>query len=94
MKNLIYISHSFLRKEINATIVLFLEYQKEWDNKEIDFKLNTDHLEISLYGSDPQWTTRIESELLLNHLKYHYTPLIISADTGIGEGMIEPLFKR
>ena len=92
MENIININHSFLRKEVDNSIVLILDYQSEWKDKEINFKLTNDILEISLENGQVKWNVKLNNELLINSLKNYHTAVIIGDENGgMVEGIINPL---
>lgn len=95
MENIININHSFLRKELDSSIVLILDYQKEWQDKEINFKLNNEYLEISIDNELPKWQTKLTNPMLINSLENKETYVLINGGIqGVSEGIIEPLLKK
>lgn len=95
MENIINVNHSFLRKELDNSIVLILDYQKEWQDKEINFKLNNEYLEISIDNELPKWQTKLTNPMLINSLENKETYVLINGGIqGICEGIIEPLIKK
>jgi hypothetical protein len=95
MENIININHSFLRKELDNSIILILDYQKEWQDKNINFKLKNQFLEISLDDELPKWHTELINPLLIDSLKNKQTAVLINGgEQGLSEGIIEPLIKK
>lgn len=95
MENIININYSFLRKEIDNSIVLILDYQNDWKDKDINFKLNQQFLEISIDGNLPRWKIEITNPMLLDSLKNKETAILINGgEQGFSEGLIEPLVEK
>lgn len=95
MENIINLDHSFIKKEIDNSIVLVLDFQKEWNNKDIQFNLKDHNLQIRVENEPVKWQIKLSNELLIESLKNKITAVIINGGNGgVAEGVIYPLEIR
>ncbi len=97
MPKIINIPYSFIRKESDNSIVLIIDMQSEWIEKEIDFRLIENKLEIFFENQEENssstiWYLAIDNPMVLEHLKFSSTAIIINGENdGIAELIVKPL---